>query len=348
MSSISKRKNSKGRTVYLARWREHRGAPERSRQFGRKIDAEQFLVGIDGSKLEGSYVDPAAGRITFGEYAEGWLDRKRATVKPSTSATFASHLSGHIIPAFGVAPLRSITREQVKAWAGRLQPGLAPTSARAVAFTLAAVLREAVDDGRIVKNPAERIKVGAKTERRVDPMHIAARLGQGAGAGRGDAAPVARRCAPHGNDRAASRRVHGAHRRPGGLPPPDDSSRPAARRRRRRVRYAQDASGRPNDSRAGRGRRAARGSSRRVRRRRARARVLHGCRPAGDPRSLVAPVPQGVCRGRARRPNAHTRPPPRRSVVAHRRRPIDSGGAGRSRARFASRNARRLHAPLAD
>jgi integrase len=40
-------------------------------------------------------------------------------------------------------------------------------------FTLAAVLREAVDDGRLTKNPAERVWVGAKTGRRVDPMHIA-------------------------------------------------------------------------------------------------------------------------------------------------------------------------------
>jgi integrase len=40
-------------------------------------------------------------------------------------------------------------------------------------FTFAAVMREAVDDNRIARNPVERIKIGAKTERRVDPMHIA-------------------------------------------------------------------------------------------------------------------------------------------------------------------------------
>ena len=76
------------------------------------------------------------------------------------------------MPAFGALQLRAITREQVKAFAGRLQPGVAPTTARAIVFTLAAVLREAVDDGRIARNPAERVKVGAKTERAVDPMHI--------------------------------------------------------------------------------------------------------------------------------------------------------------------------------
>jgi integrase len=57
--------------------------------------------------------------------------------------------------------------------AGALQPGVAPTTARAIVFTLSAVLREAVDDGRLVRNPAERVKVGAKTRRRVDPMHVA-------------------------------------------------------------------------------------------------------------------------------------------------------------------------------
>ena len=170
MSSINKRSNG----TYLVRWRPVPGGPERSQSFRLRRDADNFVKSLDFALLEGTYIDPLAGRIVFREYAAGWLDRKRAAVKPSTVATYRTHLDAHLLPAFGDVPLRSITREQVKTWAAGLEAGgLAPTTARAVVFTLAAVLREAVDDGRLTKNPAERVRVGAKTERRVDPMHIA-------------------------------------------------------------------------------------------------------------------------------------------------------------------------------
>lgn len=170
MSSIQKRSNG----TYLVRWRPVPGGPERSQSFKLKRDADTFVKTIDFAVLEGTYIDPAAGRITFREYSVGWLERKQAAVKPTTLSTYRTHLDAHLLPAFGDVPLRSITREHVKTWAARLEGGgLAPTTARAIVFTLAAVLREAVDDGRLVRNPAERVKVGAKTERRVDPMHIA-------------------------------------------------------------------------------------------------------------------------------------------------------------------------------
>lgn len=162
---------------YVARWRTPDGR-SREKRFDRKVDAEQHLTAIGHRMLVGDYVDAAAGRITFGEYSAGWLERKRATVKPTTVETFGSHLRRHLLPVFGTQRLSSITREQVKAFAGDLSTRVAPTTARAVVFTLAAVLREAVDDNRLTRNPAERITVGRKTERRVDPLHVSRVAGQ--------------------------------------------------------------------------------------------------------------------------------------------------------------------------
>lgn len=173
MSSIKAIRDSNGRAVkYIARYR----TPDdrsRSRTFKKRADAEAFLDSTEHRKLSGEYVDSVASKMTFGEYAEGWLERKRATVKPTTAQTFASHLNKHLLPTFGSRSLGAITREQVKTFALTLQPGIAPTTAKAVVFTLAAVLREAVEDRRLTTNVAERIQVGRKTERRVDPMHIA-------------------------------------------------------------------------------------------------------------------------------------------------------------------------------
>jgi hypothetical protein len=47
------------------------------------VDAERFLVRIEDAKLRGAYVDPAAGRVPFSEWAERW-ERTTATLRPST------------------------------------------------------------------------------------------------------------------------------------------------------------------------------------------------------------------------------------------------------------------------
>jgi integrase len=157
---------------YVARWRTPDGQ-SRERRFTRKIDAERHLLSVEHRKLTGDYIDEERGRMLFGDYADAWLERKRATVRPSTAATYSAHLDRHLRPALGSVELRAITRERVKTIAASLPGKMAPTTARAVVFTLAAILREAVDDNRISRNPAERITAGARTERRVDPMHVA-------------------------------------------------------------------------------------------------------------------------------------------------------------------------------
>ncbi len=173
MSSIVAVRDTNGRAVkYRARYRTPEGS-SRTATFRRRLDAARFLATVEGSKLRSQFIDPAATRMTFRLYADGWLERKRQTLRASTVESFASHLNKHLLPVFGEDQLGAITREKVKVFAGSLQPGVAPTTARAIVFTFAAVMREAVDDGRLTRNPAERIKVGAKTERRIDPMHIA-------------------------------------------------------------------------------------------------------------------------------------------------------------------------------
>jgi hypothetical protein len=42
---------------------------ERSKTFPRKIDAERHILSTEDAKLRGAYVDPAAGRVPFGEWA---------------------------------------------------------------------------------------------------------------------------------------------------------------------------------------------------------------------------------------------------------------------------------------
>ena len=55
----------------------------------------------------GTYVDPAAGQITLGEYAQTWLTRQ-VHLKPSTRSRYRTIVRVHIEPAFGAVPLATI------------------------------------------------------------------------------------------------------------------------------------------------------------------------------------------------------------------------------------------------
>ena len=63
MASIDKRADGR----YRARCCEHPGGPQKTRQFGRKVDADRFLDAI-----RGVYIDPADAKILFRTYAEEW------------------------------------------------------------------------------------------------------------------------------------------------------------------------------------------------------------------------------------------------------------------------------------
>jgi Phage integrase, N-terminal SAM-like domain len=64
------------------------------------VDAERFLVAIEDAKLRGAYVDQAAGRVPFAEWAERW-ERTTATLRPSTRKDYATLLKNQVLPAFG-------------------------------------------------------------------------------------------------------------------------------------------------------------------------------------------------------------------------------------------------------
>ena len=60
-----------GKAAYVARYLDPEG-PERSRSFRTEREAERFLIQIEAAKLNGSYLDPAASRLTFNQWADQW------------------------------------------------------------------------------------------------------------------------------------------------------------------------------------------------------------------------------------------------------------------------------------
>ncbi|MFC4150594.1 tyrosine-type recombinase/integrase [Micromonospora mangrovi] len=144
---------------------------ERSQSFPDrgKRDAEAFLVSVESDKLRGAYVDPAAGRITFAEYAESWL--RTRSFDESTRETTEIRVRRHLLPSFGNRQLAAIKPGHIREWDAALVGKLAP-STRSVLFAhLRTILGAAVDDERIPKNPcaARSVTQPRPVERRVVP-----------------------------------------------------------------------------------------------------------------------------------------------------------------------------------
>jgi integrase len=152
------KKQGQGRPRWRARYRDPSGR-ERSKSFARRIDAERFLVSIEDAKLRGAYVDPAAGRVAFSEWAERW-ERTTVSLRPNTRKDYRTLLKNQVLPAFGGTTLVAIDALAVREWVAELVAGgLSAKRARKAHQVLSQILASAVDGGRLPRNVAEGIKL---------------------------------------------------------------------------------------------------------------------------------------------------------------------------------------------
>jgi integrase len=121
----------------------------------------------EAAKLKGAWVDPAAGRVKLGEWAERWY-ATTAALAPSTRRDYRKSLDLDVLPAFRDAALAEIDALAVREWLAVLaagNPGVDPprrplgakrrAKARAV---LSMVLGSAVDGGKLARNVAKEVK----------------------------------------------------------------------------------------------------------------------------------------------------------------------------------------------
>jgi len=146
---------------YRARFRGPDGR-EGSKTFRRRIDAERFLVSVESAKLKGEWIDPAAGKVSLGDFAEDWMSTV-AHLRPSTRNRYGSLLRVHILPALGYLPLAGIRPLDIQAFvSGVLDSGVSATTAHHAYRLLSEVLKAAQLDGRIGRNPAAGVSPPAR------------------------------------------------------------------------------------------------------------------------------------------------------------------------------------------
>lgn len=142
---------------WLVRYRDPAGA-QRKKSFHRKRDAEDYAASVGHDMRSGSYVDPAAGRITVGEWADQWVTTL-AHLKESSRVRTVGVVERYVQPRWGTTALSAITHAEVQRWVSGLSGTLSPRSVRLVHGTFRQLLAWAVRDSRLTRNPAEDIRL---------------------------------------------------------------------------------------------------------------------------------------------------------------------------------------------
>ena len=152
MASVERReaRTKGGKATYRVRYRDPAGE-QRSRSFSTLALARAFQATVEADKLRGSYVDQSRGRMTLGEYADHWLSVQ--TFGPTTRERRTQSVRLHIKPSLGPVPLAAIRPSQIQAWVRELSQTLAPRTVHELVRLLSSILKAAVEDERIVKNP---------------------------------------------------------------------------------------------------------------------------------------------------------------------------------------------------
>ncbi|MFP5376021.1 MAG: tyrosine-type recombinase/integrase [Acidimicrobiia bacterium] len=165
MASIKRRSDRGNR--WEVRYRDPEGK-QRARLFDRKVDADRFATSVEHSKLVGGYVDPAAGRRLFGDYARGW--QAAQVTRATTAAQVASHLRNHVLPTFEHRPLASVRPSEVQAWVKGRADVLAPATVEVVYRYLAAIFAAAVEDRLIPVTPCKGVRLPKVEAAQVVPL----------------------------------------------------------------------------------------------------------------------------------------------------------------------------------
>lgn len=142
MGSIEKQPNGR----YKARYRDPNGRSRRL-TFDRLEDARQFLKGVGGDLVHGEFIDPAAARTLFDDWADLWWE---TTIKlmPSTRRGYRGHLDRHVLPYFKGYKLGAIDYMVVEQFiADRFRAKLSPKMVRGSASVLSLILQCAVKAG---------------------------------------------------------------------------------------------------------------------------------------------------------------------------------------------------------
>lgn len=131
--------------------------------FRTKREAQDFLAATRSDLARGAWINPNAGEVRLGDYARDWLAQR--VLRPRTYELYHGLLRRHLLPELGDLRLNQLTPARVRKWhAGHVAAGSPGASTLSKSYRLLhAILRTAVEDGLVPKNPC--LIRGAAVER---------------------------------------------------------------------------------------------------------------------------------------------------------------------------------------
>ncbi|MEO3923876.1 tyrosine-type recombinase/integrase [Micromonosporaceae bacterium B7E4] len=142
--------------TYRANWRDA-ATRQKAKTFRTKKEANAYLAEVEGALNKGTYVDPHAGKVLFGEFARRWLAGR--SVEARTAERTQSMLRVHLLPKWTDWPLNRIDHLAVQEWVTELGKRLAPATVAKCYGLLSMILQTAIRTRLIAVNPAKGVKV---------------------------------------------------------------------------------------------------------------------------------------------------------------------------------------------
>jgi len=120
--------------------------------FPTKKAADDYADSIESDQRKGTWIDPAAGKVTLEEWSVTWLDA--LDVAANTETQYRSLLTHHLLPRWGQTALSDITTSSVAAWAKQVRArGYADATVTTMTKLLSMMLADATDERLIPANP---------------------------------------------------------------------------------------------------------------------------------------------------------------------------------------------------
>ena len=172
MANITAYETAHGRR-FEVRYLKPDGRSSRKRGFVRKKDAEQWMAShVTTAKVEDSFVSHASGMVTVGQLYEQYVAEREPLWKASQAQTVDSRWRTHISPVFGDIPVNKITRAMLQDWVSGLAERRSASLTCTTANILSGILRLAVQDRRITRNPMDEVTLPRRPRRKLTRTYL--------------------------------------------------------------------------------------------------------------------------------------------------------------------------------
>lgn len=141
---------------WQARWRDETGR-QCKQNFSRKADADTREAEVRISIPAGTYVDSAAGKVRFRDFAQQW--RAMQVHRESTTVMIERALRLRINPLIGDLQLRAVRRGHIQQLVRQLAAELAPHTVTVEYGFVAAIFSAAVADRLIARTPCDGVRL---------------------------------------------------------------------------------------------------------------------------------------------------------------------------------------------